>query len=521
MKNINEELIKIKSIMNIPLVESFEDQEEETNDQDAEIVQHIEKSASQVDNGDSEDVKLDESQANLGFTIAIEAYRLRELSKGIEAMKKVCAKLRVPEPEVVVGEKYYKTVSKKAPNPLDADAYGNVSYKVELIDITIKADGSLKIPGYTLVAIVDNSIGGSILIDNNKVPSEYLQSDIHCDACGSNRMRVKSYILKDPNGDYKRFGSECVKKYTGINPAKFLRFLNFWANFYASMIEASLGDEEDNGNIGGGRRGFSPATILVDFDQMIMSAKHWIEQDKGYVKKEYEDVERRPYQFGPLNPERTNFGRATSERINTDLSKIKNKEIEPYQVDEQFVQGFKTFFSELAVEPAEYGFQEFLGKLKELVIDGQVRQMDAGAIGFGVSYYMKEKAKMEKGPSTSEFIGTIGEKVLFPELTLTDHKFGEGQFGIWHLWTFEDPTGNVIKKWGELSSKFKIDATEDDYQVNVGDKFKFISDIKKHEEHKGVKSTQIGRLSTYKEPKKAKVKIDETMIEKFNKLIAY
>ena len=520
MKNINEELIKIKSIMNIPLVES-NDEEEQTNDQDAEIVQHIEKSASQVDNGDSEDVKLDNTQANMGFTISIEAYRLRELSKGIEAMKKVCAKLRVPEPEVVIGEKYNKTVFVRSANVLDADAYGMVQHKVQLIDVTIKADQALKIPGYTLVAIVDNSVGGSILIGDNKVPTEYLQSDMHCDACGSNRMRVKSYILLDPNGEYKRFGSECVKKYTGINPAKFLRFLNFWAQFELNMKEASLGDEEDNGGGGGGRRGFSDATIIVDFDQMIMSAKNWIEQDKGYVKKEFEDLERRPYQFGPLNPERTNFGRATSERINTDFSRIQRNEMEPYQVDEQFVQGFKTFFAELAVEPAEYGFQEFLGKLKELVIDGQVRQLDAGAIGFGVSYYMKEKAKMEKGPSTSEFIGTIGEKVLFPELTLTDHKSGEGQFGIWHLWSFEDPTGNVIKKWGELSSKFKIDATEDDYQLNVGDKFKFISDIKKHEEHKGVKSTQIGRLSAYKEPKIAKVKIDETMIEKFNKLIAY
>jgi hypothetical protein len=520
MKNINEELIKIKSIMNIPLVESFEDQEEETNDQDAEIVQHIEKSASQVDNGDSEDVKLDQSQTNLGFTIAIEAYRLRELSKGIDAMKKVCAKLRVPEPEVVVGEKYYKTVSKKAPNPLDADDFGNVSYKVELIDITIKADGSLKIPGYTLVAIVDNSVGGSILIDNNKVPSEFLQSDMHCDACGSNRMRVKSYILKDPNGDYKRFGSECVKKYTGIDPSKFLRFLNFWANFYASMVEASLGDEEDNGGGGGGRRGFSPATILVDFDQMIMSAKNWVERDGKYIKKEYEQVERRSYQFGHIEPQRTNYGQATSEKMETDFAKMKNGDQEPYQVDDQFVQAFKSFFAELPLEANGTGFQEFLAKIKDLVIDGQVRRMDSGAIGFAVSYYIKEKQKLDN-PNKSDFVGTIGEKVLFSELTLTDHKSGEGQFGIWHLWTFVDPNGNVITKFGELSSKFKIDATEDDYQVNVGDKFRFISDIKKHEERNGNKSTQIGRLSTYKEPKKAKVKIDETMIDKFNKLIAY
>ena len=37
-----------------------------------------------------------------------------------------------------------------------------------------------------------------------------------------------AFSKKDENGEYKRFGGDCVQKYLGIHPGIFINFLSFW-----------------------------------------------------------------------------------------------------------------------------------------------------------------------------------------------------------------------------------------------------------------------------------------------------
>ena len=66
----------------------------------------------------------------------------------------------------------------------------------------------------------------------------------------------------------------------------------------------------------------------------------------------------------------------------------------------------------------------------------------AAAVNF---YYetIKREAKYAV-QKQSVFLGNVGEKVKIPYAKLTDMKSGEGVYGIWYLWTFEDENGNIL-----------------------------------------------------------------------------
>jgi hypothetical protein len=450
---------------------------------------------------------VDNNMKGLSFTVTVPTYKKRLADQYVESLKKLARKLRIPEPEVIEGSVYQKRHTEPCEIP-PCD-----QYLIDVYDLTVKTEGMFKFPGnYKLVAVVDNMTSGSIEIDKEEVvPKEFLQPSGECNLCNQERYRGKNFIVKDGNsGKYLRLGSSCVKKYIGINPAKYIRTLDYLRDFMRDM--GGVADDDMWGaQGGGGRRGLDPSNRIVDINKVI-STLHDVLSSEPYVKREWEYPDRGPRY-------RTNDGKASADKAEKIIHN--REELDKYPINTQYVAEFKEFANSLepippnivkytddySGEQTEYdknaGFNEYRAKIKVFGTDANFRIKDTAFLASAINFFENEKKRSAeaKERKDSQWIGNVDEKIKIPYAKLMDMRSGEGQFGVWYLWTFIDDKGNILKKFGTLDSKFRIEkAPEGSEEIGYrdfrkGDVFAFTSDIKKHDEYNGMKNTQLGRFS--------------------------
>lgn len=413
-------------------------------------------------------------------------------------------KFKVAEPEIIISPKKRTGVNYN-------EIWGEYEYYVDLIPVKVIVSDIFRLPEYKVLAIVDNGTGGSVTIGDEQVPSELLTPSQDCDLCKTRRFRGKSYIAKEiATGDIKRFGGDCVKKVFGIDPAKFIRALDFFRAL--DKIGFDSGEE----SMGGGKKGISPLLRAIPLPIAVAVVKHALDE-RGYIKKEGKYIETDPGAWGrPPREEyiRTNQGKATAdlcEDIFNDSDRIKD-----VQPNNELTDKVKEYWGKVEVKDDNSSFSQFQTDVKNILSSGQFRILDTSKLIFAVHNYQESLTAKEK---SNEFIGTVGEKMLFTDLKLVRHNSFNSQFGLGHIWSFEDAAGNKLKKFGELSTAFRTaEGSGELYgDFNKGDMFTFIADIKKHEEYNGIKSTMLGRLTKPKPEKKLKEKLSE----EFNRFAKY
>jgi hypothetical protein len=484
-KDIISEVKNIKLKMGLPSYLIYEnDITDEPHEPDPYLVRKTDEISNVADSipsyGD-EEKNIGQQKVELSLNIQVDPYSMRAFDKAVQSLNKTCTKLGLPLPIVTKGDVKKKKIRRKD----DISEY----YIVELQEIKINVERTLIIPGYKLLAIVDNTVSGFSIVGDEYPPKEFLIPTNQCDACGQNRWRHKIYILKDEKGGYKRFGSDCVKRFLGINPAKFVSFLDFWVQLSKTIEEFSI-DENLGGGFGDGKSKIH--LMSVDLNKIITISKEVIENDGGnYIKKMYDEYN---------SKQRTNEGNATSEKVIEKYNNTKNLNSD-ISIDTQFIDGFKKFIKNES-QNTETRLKDLLTKLDVILTEDAARIMDVGIISFGVSFYMKHLEKIDANIPESNHVGTINEKMIFDWLKVIDYKTGEGMYGFWKLWKMVDKNGNIITKFGELGNNFKIGGnTQRDY-VHIGDIVAFVAPIVKHDNYRGEKTTQVGRLSAIKLPKK-------------------
>jgi hypothetical protein len=474
---ISERLINESTLLEF----EEEGEEESPSPESIKAADELSRGADEINPEQNDDILglPNEKVSSINVDIAVPIYQKRNLDKAIEGIKKMARKLKLPEPAITIGQPFKKGYT---------DEEGH-RFSIDSVMVSIKAENMFKISDLDLVAIVDNSNGGSIIVGNNKVPTEQLAPSQICDYCKINRARGKSYVVIDKNHQYQRFGSDCVKKVVGINPAKYIAALEF-LNKFQKVLEDFDGPS-GGGGFGGG---ISPMNRIFDFDIALTLIKQFIDEF-GYVKKEWGEA--RGDRWSPTVKMRTNKGDAIADKVEHALFDDK---LSAVQHNEQFINEFKQFWAsmELTPETAQSGFQQFLLQIKELTADGQFRAKDSGMMVYAVHYFMENKKKASEPVSTH--IGQVGTTVLVPYAELIDWKTFESQFGIQSLWTFKDESGNLLKKFGVLSPKFRIKegVGKEVGGLRLGDIFKFNAEVKKHDVFNGQKSTLLGRLGVAK-----------------------
>lgn len=483
--------------------DGHDEEQQEITPEEQQKAQELNKKAETAVESDDDINKpvVDDSIKGLDFTVTVPTYKKRLADQNIESLRKLARRLRIPEPEVTEGAVYQKRITEPCEIP-PCD-----HYLIDVYDLNIKTDSMFKFPGnYKLVAVVDNMTSGSIEIDKEEiVPKEYLQPSGECNLCNQERYRGKNFIVKDGNsGKYLRLGSSCVKKYIGVNPAKYIRTLDYLRDFMRDM-DGIMADDDLFGGGGGGRRGLDPSNRIVDKDKVI-SILHDVLSNEPYVKREWEYPDRGPRY-------RTNDGKATADKAEKII--YNREELEKYPINTQYVTEFKEFAKSLEPLPpnivvdkydgTQYdkntGFNEYRAKIKVFGSDANFRIKDTAFLASAINFFENEKKRAEeaKERKNSEWVGQVGSKFPIQRATLTGARTGQSDFGPWYLWTFIDDSGNLYKKFGTLSDKFKIQNAPDDaeqlFGFKKGDVFAFTAEIKKHEEYQGTKITQLGRLS--------------------------
>ena len=94
---------------------------------------------------------------------------------------------------------------------------------------------------------------------------------------------------------------------------------------------------------------------------------------------------------------------------------------------------------------------------------------------------VKSALKKFEKPSTSEFVGEIGKKILLLTTLKRSYTF-DGSFGLTEVLTFEDEDGNTIV-WMTSPGKDFV----------VGHHYKLYGTVKAHTEYHGDKQTRINR----------------------------
>ena len=138
---------------------------------------------------------------------------------------------------------------------------------------------------------------------------------------------------------------------------------------------------------------------------------------------------------------------------------------------------------------------KYLSQLRKIAESEWIHPKDIGCASSMVVAY--NNAKNDKLSDKSDFVGIVGERVLFENLEIVLIKdLGEGPFGHRLLYKFRDANGNSLN-W--FSSSFK-DLGE------AGDKCSIKATIKEHTIYRGKKETLLSRCSKPPKAKKPKSK---------------
>jgi hypothetical protein len=444
----------------------------------------------------------------------IRADKREEFDKQVDKLNKMCRKLSVVEPKVHISDVYEKSYTVH----MGEDSQGYAVYKTFLVDVfdaTFELIETLNFKGgWELKGIIGHLEGFIIPVDpDNDIPEEFDATDTTCDHCGTKRRRNKSFLIQNEEGEWKRVGGACVKKFLGVNPESFFKLVQAFRDFQNTESQY----DEDGNHIPTTyqRRMWNPELQAVDIDKLISMTAVQIELDGQYIKNEWREEETGRGYGGQVYTKmvRDNQGESTADNVRRTFNLIESplyKETE-YDINEELVADVYKYWNSIEVEGSisieerwdfeteEYkevevtyysGYEEFLMRTKEFGKKKRIRIMDIAKIIPSINSYFQWKEKQAE--PTSDYVGTVGEKVNM-EVTVVSVSGFNSAFGWTNIYKMIDSNDNQITKFGTINSRYLVSGNT----IEEGSVLKFKAEIKKHEEFRGKKQTTIGRVSKF------------------------
>lgn len=327
---------------------------------------------------------------------------------------------------------------------------------VEVLPLTIKGE-IIKKGSYTVEAMLEHLEGGNVTTcfgSENK--PEWAHMDGYCEHCHSNRQRRVTFIVNGEDGREIQVGRSCLADYCGINPQAI-----GWSNEIHDII---LNSDLDH---------FCgwPSRAGIAYDTMEALA-HAISVDRmqGYI------------------PSRTigaNKGKVE------DLMKEGKK---PAEADMKAAEEMASLILSVNEDDAR---KFWLDNIQTLLRSKYCKYWHSGTVAFvpeAVRRYHEEIAKRsqrehekeaEKG---SEYVGEVGQRMVFNITSLRCVTSWETQFGTTYLYKFLDENENVLIWFASkpmLRRDGSLHTSESCNQIKAT--------VKDHNERDGVKQTIITR----------------------------
>jgi hypothetical protein len=295
-------------------------------------------------------------------------------------------------------------------------------------------------------------------VPGETIPIKYLnKNEIHCDHCGHNRYRTHSMLMQHVDtGEYKEVGSTCVKDFFGHDPVAFLR----WASWSFEGLINEIPEEE---------AGFGKGISVIDLEEILIytsatiRAFGWMSKGKAYEQgKDWNTADEVQNQM--FNKNLTADERAPITDRDRDTAEATIK-----------------YFSEVTDLSNDY-----MANCHKMTILGYVPTKH---IGLTVSMVPSAKRAItqakEAAADTSEFVGTIGDKLkdIEAEVVFSTELFSD--FGPKILYIFKGTDGNTYKTF----------YTGSKWVAYEGDKVTLNGTVKAHDVYNGKKATLLTRCN--------------------------
>lgn len=333
--------------------------------------------------------------------------------------------------------------------------------------VTIEGE-TPKLAGWTFLARIEHAETGNLIfaLPGVSVPVEYRTAASACDHCGVNRMRNATYVVRHEDGSTRQVGSTCIADFLGHDdPHSVAKLAELLGAFDAEIV--ALGDEDSLG--GGSRRpeAFALRGFLIGAATMIR-VHGWTSRASA---RDYGLQSTSEAAIAYLDP----WTRAERE----EAARIGDPTDEDVAKADAAIEWVRTSF-------AGRDLSDFEHNVASIVAAGSVTRKTAGLAAAILPCHARaldkvaERAKTEK--VDSQYIGEVGTRIDL-EVEIAAAIPIESDFGFSTLVKMLDHQGNVLSTF--YSGSKTIPA--------VGEKCVLRATVKKHEEYKGTRQTQVSR----------------------------
>ena len=305
------------------------------------------------------------------------------------------------------------------------------------------------------------------------VPSKYFTADsCTCDYCRTNRKRNKTYLVVNrETGEWKQLGRECLKLFvTGID-------IDAIATFESFIKEA-----EDFANPSDEffyNRRFKFVKVS---DALALACA--VYRERGYLATR--DFAGNANDFCNKNIVQRKLSRLYG--YDSDFLNITNSDRSKIdEIDLRIDSAIAREDVEVAVEMvSRFPDDTYYNNLKVIASNEYIPLNKLGllvSIPKAIDRYEEEKKRQEEKErlaAESNYLGSVGEKILMNFVSGREVACCETQFGLLHIYEFKDTNGNTVV-WKSSSSK---DIPESGVVTGT---------VKAHEEYNGIKQTVILR----------------------------
>lgn len=330
-----------------------------------------------------------------------------------------------------------------------------------------------KVAGWSFVATIDHLGGdeGNIVrtAPGEQAPAEYREGPARCDHCHTARDRRQTFILRHDSGTTKQCGRSCLKDFLGVASAESFANQAELIGLMNKLISGAAG--RDEGDMSAVR---NAGYALEDFLAHVAAEV----REVGYTSR------KRAMERGESSTSDIAMRRLV--KLKAEPGATSNAKLKPTDADYETARAAMEWAEGLAGR-AQSDLEHNMATLaKHGSLDSH---RHAGLAAWIVGGYLREQGRLagEKAAAAtarvSQYQGRVGERSEFKGLALTDVLTMESQFGTSFLHKFVDAEGN---RYTWFASKERL--TE-------GKTYNLKATVKKHDEYKGVKTTQLTRAA--------------------------
>lgn len=363
--------------------------------------------------------------------------RFHQLQDLVAKLNKRAAKFKLPPLDLRVLREFHKQGRITSVEQGNQGKYEKTRAAIiPMVEFTLEGENPI-LAGWRVLATLEHVEGGTLTFptsDDLKLPEKYKTAKPDCDHCQKKRDRNTTFVLQ--NADTKKVlqvGSSCLVDFIGQEDA--LGWAQHAHDVGAFLYELGRGDLDDEP---GERTGHVRAWDLIGVLEIAAAV---IRKTGAYVSKaeEEESLGRRS---------------ATVNDVYLYLTDPKVK-IVVTAADVQQAALVKAFVDQLAEKPPE----DRSSYEHNIVVATRPTYVTRKTLGLAVSAYAA-LARQERQAAhdaadarraargEGQHVGKVGERTVFPGLTLLRVIAIDGHYGTTYIHHFEDPAGNMLVWFG-------------------------------------------------------------------------